>query len=489
MKRFVASRATLATLTTAGLLVVSSTAMASGFSAARLGGIHGNATSATPASIYYNPANMARVQGTQILADLTLVLRNASYERTGNADADAVAVNTGKNTLFNLINSPAAAITTDFGGRSKNFVLGAGFYAPFGGQAVWDDVDVPAGYEVAGNGTQRWFAIDGIIRQLTGTLGGAVRTNDGQFSVGMTLNLNIFQIDTIRARNGDGSDTVLNSSGGVQEGRSWLDVSSIDPSIGLGFTYESLDGHWTVGASYQSASNMTGNIVMDGTLTNQFGPGSPESADVRVLQQVPGTARLGVAYRFYDRATVDTENPIVRGELRLGGELTSWGQFKSQCIVNEAQLGDANIQDVCRYLENGMTSSDPAIIQNLVRGWKHGWGVKLSGSYYLNPRIELAAGLGFDANAIPDRALDPALMDMNKIAVDLGGRFQVARWLAINAMVTNVFYFERDTTGVPTYESFIPDGEPGNRQNLQPSSAGIYNQNMFIVNLGLNFMF
>ena len=489
MKRFSVSRATVATLGAAALLAGSSTAMASGFSAARLGGIHANATSATPAAIYYNPAAMAHVQGTQVLADLTLVLRTASFDRTGNGDPGAASVNTGKNSLTNLINSPAFALTTDFGGRTPNFVLGAGFYAPFGGQAVWGTQDVDAGYEVGAPGSQRWFAIDGIIRQLTGSLGAAVKTDDGQFSFGLTLNLNIFQIDTIRARNGDGSDTVLSANGSVVEGRSRLDVSSIDPSIGFGFAYNSLDRHWTVGASWQSPSNITGNTTLTGTLTNQFGPGERLNPPVQVLQQMPHTFRLGLAYRFYDKDTLETENPIVRGELRLAGELVTWGGFKSQCIVDEAGLGDQNISDVCRYLENGMTSQNTAIIQNLVRGWNNGWGVKLSGSYFINPRIELAAGLGFDANAIPDHALDPALMDMNKIALDVGGRFIVTDWLAINAMLTNVFYFSRDTTGVETFEAMIPESEPGNRQNIQPSSAGIYNQNMFIVNLGLNFMF
>lgn len=491
MQRFVVARNLVASLAAMGVVALSANAMASGFSSARLGGIHGNPVSFSPTSIYWNPGAMGMVEGTQIYLDLTTAIRSASYSRseTGMTDPDSIAVNTGRNNLglknnFNLINSPALAMTTDFGG--SNVVMGLGFYVPFGGQAVWGQTETPAGYEVGADGPQRWYTIDGVIRQLTGSAGLAARTNDGRFSVGLTLNLNVFQLDTIRARNSDGSDTVV-EGGEVVEGRSRLDVSSTDMSIGLGTIWQTKDDRLVLGASWQSAPNLSGRQTLTGTLTNQFGPGAPASSDVAVLQGMPHTFRLGAGLRFMDNS--DPENPVKRGELRLSGELTTWNNMKSQCITNAAGLDDRHITDICRYAENGMTYQDPMIIQNLVRDWKMGWGVRLGGSYYVNPRVELAAALGFDANAIPDQTLDPALMDMNKMAIDLGGSFQLASFLALNLQFTDVIYFSRDTSGNATLTDRIPEGEPGNFQNVQPTSAGKYTQNIFITNVGLNFKF
>lgn len=491
MHRFVVARNFVASLAAMGVVAMSANAMASGFSSARLGGLHGNPLSFSPTSIYWNPGAMGMVEGTQIYLDLTTALRTASYTRseTGMTDPDSVAVNTGRNTLgiknnFNLVNSPAVALTTDFGG--SNVVLGLGFYVPFGGQAVWGKTDTPAGYEVGADGPQRWYTIDGVIRQLTGSAGIAARTNDGRFSVGMTLNLNVFQLDTIRARNSDGSDTVV-EDGHIIEGRSRLDVSSVDMGIGLGAIWQSRNDRVVLGGSWQSAPNISGRQTLTGNLTNQFGPGEPSTSKVAVLQQMPQTFRLGAGLRFIDNT--DEENPVIRGELRLSGELTTWNNMKSQCIINEAGLDDRHITDICRYAENGMTYQDPMIIQNLVRDWNMGWGVKLGGSYYLNPRIELGGAVGFDANAIPDHTLDPALMDMNKIAIDLGGSFQLAKWLALNLQFSDVIYLSRDTRGNPTLTDMRPESEPGNSQNVQPTSAGKYTQNIFITNVGLNFKF
>lgn len=487
MQRFVVPRTWIASMAAAGLVAVSATAMASGFSSARLGGLHGNAVSISPTSVYWNPGAIGKLEGTQLYLDGMVALRHASYERTGASDP----LNNGKNSLgkngMNLILSPAVALTTDFGG--SNVVLGAGFYAPFGGQAVWgrtNTVADDAPERFVNDGAQRWFAIDGVIRQLTGTLGAAVRTNDRTFSAGLMLNLNVFQIDTIRARGGDGTDTVM-SGGSISEGRSHLDASGIDLSIGLGAHWNSLDQRFAVGASWQSAPNLSGEQVLTGTLTNQFGPGAPASGNVSVRQVMPHTFRLGLAYRFVDPNTSEGEEPRVRGELRLGGEVTTWNKFQSQCIVNDDAIGDRHIRDICRLDENGLSEPDEAIVQNLVRNWNVGYGVKLSGSYYLNDRIELGAGVGFDSNAIPDNTLDPALMDMNKIAFDLGGNFQVAKFLSIMVQFTEVLYLTRDTSDVTnSFDTFVVDGS---RQNVQPSSAGRYSQNIFITNLGLNFKF
>lgn len=484
MQRFVMPRTLVATLAAAGVVAFSGAAMASGFSSARLGGLHGNTVSISPTSVYWNPGAIGKLEGNQLYIDGMIAVRNASYERFDSADDR----NVGKNTLTNLIISPAVAFTTDLGG--SNVVLGAGFYAPFGGQAVWDRTKTAAPGatdEFVNDGPQRWFAIDGVIRQLTGSLGAAVRTNDRQFSAGLMLNLNVFQVDTIRARNGDGSDNIMNGST-ITEGRSHLDVSSIDLGIGLGVHWNSLDERFAAGASWQSASNLSGEQTLTGTLTNQFGPGTPSSSNVSVRQALPHTFRLGFAYRFVDQPVDEEQAPRVRGELRLGAEMTTWNNFKSQCIVNDDALeGGEHIRNICDIDSNGLATPHPGIIQNLVRNWNVGYGVKLSGSWYLNDRIELGAGIGFDSNSIPDNVLDPALMDMNKLAFDLGGNFQVAKFLAIMVQFTEVMYMTRDTRDVTDgFDTMIVDGS---RINVQPSSAGRFTQNIFITNLGLNFKF
>lgn len=481
MQRFVVPRLWAASIAAAGIFALSSTAMASGFSSARLGGLHGNAVSIAPTSIYWNPGAIGKLEGHHLYLDGMFALRHGSFtaerEDPGNA---------GRNTLGengnNFIISPAVAFTTDFGG--SNVVLGAGFYVPFGGQASWGKVDVPSGSpDIVSDGPQRWYNIDGSIQQLTGTLGAAVRTDDKTFSAGLMLNLNIFKIDTLRARNADGSDEILNSDGSIKEGRSRMTASSVDLSVGLGAHWNSKDQRWAVGASWQTGPNIGGSQTLTGDLINQFGPGERSTAQIAVRQTMPHAARLGLAYRFVEDPVEEGDDPTIKGEIRLGAEMTTWNQFQSQCIADGKSADDGSLYDVCKTDKNGVVEENDRLIQNLVRDWKIGYGVKLSGSYYLNDRIELGAGVGYDSNAIPDHTLDPALMDMDKIAFDLGGNFQVVDWLAIMVQFTEVMYLTRDTNGNPGLS------EGYSQKNSQPSSGARYTQNIFITNVGAHFSF
>lgn len=481
MQRFVRPRIWAASIAAMGVFALSSTAMASGFSSARLGGLHGNTVSISPTSVYWNPGAIGKLEGHHLYLDGMFALRHASF--TSERDDPA---NSGRNTLGdkgnNFIISPAVAFTTDFGG--SNVVLGAGFYVPFGGQAVWGKTDVPSGYpDFVADGPQRWYNIEGSIQQLTGTLGAAVRTNDKTFSAGLMLNLNVFKIDTLRARNGDGGDDVLNSDGSIKEGRSRLTASSVDLSVGLGAHWNSKDQRWAAGASWQTGPNISGRQTLTGDLINQFGASPRATSKVAVSQTMPHAARVGLAYRFVQDPVDADDEPVIKGELRLGAELTTWNQFKSQCIAQESALEGTSIHEVCKTDANGVVEESNALVQNLIRDWKLGYGVKVSGSYYLNDRIEIGAGIGFDSNAIPDYTLDPALMDMNKIAFDLGGNFQVVDWLAIMVQFTEVMYLTRDTNGNPGLS------EGFSTKNSQPSSGARYTQNIFISNVGLHFSF
>jgi len=163
-----------------GLGLSATPAWASGFSTARFGGEHGHATTDNPTALYYNPAALTNAKGTRLFVEGALVVRLASYERpeglsTNNALSEDLApgANSGTARLRNVLGSPMAAVSSDFGTK---FMVGAlGLYFPFGGQSTWgrnnayaDSADFPG----AVNGPQRWHTIDGTLRAMyiTGSL-------------------------------------------------------------------------------------------------------------------------------------------------------------------------------------------------------------------------------------------------------------------------------------------------------------------------------
>jgi long-chain fatty acid transport protein len=448
---------------------------AAGIAVARFGGEHGNPAEGNPGALYYNPAGIALQGGTDVMIDVLWVFRNATYNRTQFEDGREPTTldeqaNLGESTLNNQLVSPFLGVTTDFG-LDIPFSAGLAFFAPFGGQSVWDENAPVEGAPGAIDGTQRWYNIEGTLRTLSATLGVAYQFEDAHLSLGFAGNLLLSTMNTIRARNSDGSDT-LTSGGQLQEGRSWLNASTTDFSLGFGVMWEAAEDEMWVGASYQSAPNLDGNMAFEGTLDNLLAIAQPEQNAIAVTQQLPAIIRLGFRYR-----------PSTDLELRLWGDYTSWGVTNEHCIVNTGIPGDND--SVCATEPTGEQSNEEdaaRVVQVLQRRWEDTFGGRLSASYWFSDDFEGVLGVGYDGNAIPDSTLEPALQDYEKFTASLGGILTLSDTVAVSLTATNVFYSERDTTGVDTADVLIGASH-------QPSSAGVYNQNIFLISTGVELSF
>ncbi|MCA9562561.1 MAG: outer membrane protein transport protein [Myxococcales bacterium] len=465
-----------------GLALVGTPALAGGIAVARFGGEHGYAATDNPTAIYYNPAGLAFGAGHRIMVEGLLAIRSYTYNRPESAiSADnpsdiSIAANSGENTLSNVIASPFIGFATDLG-LDIPLSIGGGFYAPFGGASVWDEADPVDGAPGAVDGTQRWYNIDGSIRTLYGTLGVAYQIEPIRLAIGLTGNLAISSIDSLRARNSDGSDDLVDSQGRLKEGRSWLRAESIDFAIGAGLMWEPIEDTLWFGVSYQSQPGF-GENELEGTLDNLLGVASASQTDIVITQTLPDIIRW--AFRF---------RPSEMWELRLFGDYQRWSTYEQQCIVNADNLGD--IERLCEMNEDGSVanpeaqgpSNEGVIVQNLIRRWQDTFGVRLSGSVFLlNSDLELMLGAGYDSNAVPDRSLEPALPDWDKVTATVGARYQILDWMAASLYGTNIFYLTRDTSGTVTADGYeLP--------STQPNSSGEYTQNIFVVNLGLEFEF
>ncbi|WP_373049571.1 OmpP1/FadL family transporter [Vulgatibacter sp.] len=465
-------------------------ASASGFLAARFGGEHGHPTTSNPTAMYYNPAGLAlgstynkydrKKEGWNfsLYLDGSFAYRTATYERPeeaisnlrepngsdGFTPLDAVGANSGEATLGDFIASPFAAVTTNFG--LENFGAGVAVYVPFGGVASWDeneDWEGNARYPGAADGVQRWWTMDGRIQSLYVTGAAAYQIPALRLSVGVGVNAVQSTVHTIRARNLDGSDDlVLEDGTTIKEGRSYLDTSGWDLSLSGGVIWEPVDRLW-VGVSYQSQPGF-GEMVLDGTLDTVLADGQPGVTDVELQQELPDVWRFGARWQF-DR----------QWEARLFGEYARWSVFDRQCIVNAANAE-------CDLAENGAEiTGDGSVIQNIPRNWDDAFGLRGGVSYWFTQRAEGYIGLGYDGNAVPDETLDPALIDMTKYTLAIGGEFALASNWVLSGTFTQVIYNERnvEVEDVTTFEA----------PSAQPNAAGRYNQSVSVLNVYTQYTF
>lgn len=458
-----------AILASGGSLFLVEDAQAAGFATARFGGEHGHPTTENATAIYYNPAGIAEDSPdleekdwhVKVFVDGTLALRWASWSHVASATdatepAGKPAANSGEATLFNVATAPMIGATFQI----ENFGFGLGFFVPFGGASSWDkneaykdDGDFAGPYD----GPQRWHTIDGTLRSLYISAAAAYDILD-RVSIGASFNMVRSEVNTVRAREPSGSNSV---SG---EGRALIDVNGWNASFGVGVIGEVAKNKVWIGMSYQSQPGL-GDMALNGTLDSNYG-GNTSQDKIKLIQALPDIFRLGVRAR-----------PIKTVEMRFFGDYTNWGTFKSQCIIPEAA-------DDCPVNEDGSTvegTENPPLV-NIVRNWGPSFGIRGGGSYWVVPEIELFLGGGYDSNAVPDSTLEPALTDFQKASLAGGLRFQVGQTFAMALSYTHLFYIERDTAG----ESVLPELQQPSRT---PDAGGQYNQTIGVINTNIQLSF
>jgi long-chain fatty acid transport protein len=471
----------------AGVSSWSADAEASGISAARFGGEHGHPTTDNATAIYYNPAGIALSKGTHIFVDGTLALRWASYDRPAivpdvinSQDTIDLApgANSGKATLFNSIAAPFFGATSDFG---TDFIYGGlALYFPFGGAAVWDKNPQYEGSDVAPgavDGVQRWYSIDGTIRSMyiTGAIGFNIRQIG--LSLGASASAIRSEVVTIRARNVDGTDDVVSADGSIKEGRSYIDANGWQGGFGIGAVYDVMKkGFLWLGVSYTSQPNVAGGMELEGTLDNLFTLGQPSRTNIALTQTMPDIVRFGVRWK-----------PTKKSELRLFADYTRWSVFDKQCVLDTSEP-DRN----CDFEGAGSALDDPGsfggpgdtagVVQHLPRFWKDAGGVRLGGSYWFLPQLETYIGAGYDSSAVPLETMDPALIDMHKMTLSIGARWQIIRQFALAFTSTQVIFFPADTNGDNALNLF-------QSPTRQPSGEGEYKQFFQLFNVYADIAF
>ena len=457
-----------------GLTLTPGKAHASGYLTARFGSDHGTPAAPNPYAIYYNPAALGGMKGTQITGDLALAFRNASYERPDSALTPSnealkssktyVAANTGKAELFNVLPLPFLGGASDLG--TKDLRVGYAFYIPFGGLATWDkrkEWDGNQSAPGAVDGQQRWANISGQILAIYNTVAVAYRL-PANFSVGANLSLVYHKIETVRARTFDGSDDTRDLGGGLKEGRSYLNAHGVNMSAALG-VYWAPNDNLKLGLSYTSQPGF-GQTRMKGDLENQFGSDAAKAAvqPIDFLQTYPDIIRFGVGFK-----------PTKMSELRLDADFVRWSVFENQCVVQRGENCD---------LDANGAATNGNVVLNVRRNWKNAFGIRAGGAIWPTEQLELFGSVSVTTSAVPKTTIDASTIDSTRLYGALGARYELSKNLAVAASYIPIYFLPVDTKG----QSIHDNGTPGSTSR-SPSSDGKYNSFIHMVNMNVTASF
>ncbi len=431
------------------LLSPASPLFASSIAVPAIGGNFSGPVEDNVAAIFWNPAALGQLEGTNVLGAINLSFLNFTYK----SDTDPW---TGEKKDYPKVESstigppPFLGVASDIG--LEKLVWGVGFYIPYGGTLDWpEEVTVDGETEPA---PQRFQAIEVANQCMTISPAAAYKVLPN-LMVGAGVSYNYGTLDADLAFKYKEPEWTIDFQGSpllVKTGdlelrakEKDLSASSIGWSIGILWKLlENLD----IGLSYISGLNFTlkGDIELKADqeiilLELNEKPVNPVSVDIVIEGEgdvelkpfkLPQMINFGAEYRPTDKIELD---------FALRWEGWSAREYSDAIISVEAR-------GVTTLHLSGF--EDPLPIDELISetermNWdlKDAFGLRLWGKYRLLENLKLGAGFGWEQGVSSPEVTSVENFSTDRITLFGGGQYDVFENFIVELSYSHAFYKER----------------------------------------------
>lgn len=338
-----------------------------------------------PTALYYNPAGIAFLKGTQVsLGSVVIAVPQTSFDGTTGLSGSTVVSEKAKKDLFI---SPNLYMTHTLEHIPLTFGLGVNSIYPLA--KSWDNSS-------AFRNQIQDIAVKPInfqptVAYLFKDLGLSVAAGVDVTHAIVTLSKSVMVADPATGEPAelglmglDGTATDV----GYNLGLKWKPMKQL--SLGIAYRSEltlHVKGDANFLATSQAGAAAIGESANFPTYNSQTRVTSPVTTDVTL----PDSLALGVAWQPTEALT-----------LEFDAERTGWRSLKE--------------------LEFEFSSSKFNSFNNKPepKNWHDAWCYKLGAQYAVNQRLDLRAGYAYDKNPIPDSTLGPMLPDADRHNITLG---------------------------------------------------------------------
>jgi len=408
--------------------LIPSVAGASGFalleqSASRLGtAFAGTAAAADDATtVFFNPAGMTALRKSEVVVSASGIEIGSEFRNGSSAPAFAQPLggNGGDAGDWNLV--PAAYFVLPV---SDALAFGIGVNAPFGLKLVYDGGWI--GRFQAGRSEIKTLNFNPSVAWRISeriSLGAGVDyqrldaelTNDVNYSAVIAQGVQqLVSAGQLPPATGAAVIAANAGSSGFARVRGDDDawafnvgaLFELSDSTRLGLSYRS-SVDYTVSGTIAFAAPTGADPVSSGIITAASAPGAPlSSGAVRVELELPDIATLSLQHRFTDDFAL---------------------------LADVAWTGWSSVQELRIVRDSG------AVVSVTPERWSDTWRFALGGTYAMNERVTLRAGVALDETPVPDATRTPRLPDTDRTWVAVGARWQASPALSMDFGYAHLF--------------------------------------------------
>ena len=341
-----------------------------------------------PSALYYNPAGLTNLSGTQVMFGTTLILPSAGFRGV----SPMITEYTVKSQTFTPINFYLTQQLSD------DLFVGFGVNNPYGLGTEWEDGWVG-----------EFIALKTEVQTFYFTLAAAYKISDElSVSVGGRYGLGTVLIN----RNQNLSPFV---------GKANVDLSGDGNAFGFvaGVLYKPSET-FSLGVSFQSETtfDFTGDSKVSGAPSQMNG--LLPTGGIEASLTTPMNLTVGAAFQAMKDVTVSADFQYV-----------GWSSYdKLEVTFND-------------FID---TDTGKPLVNSAARDYENTFILRGGVEYQMSDAFALRGGLLYDKNPVKDEMVDPTLPDADRLGLNIGFGYSLSKSITLDAAYTYFRFAEREIT-------------------------------------------
>ncbi|MGV7210084.1 OmpP1/FadL family transporter [Oxalobacteraceae bacterium A2-2] len=425
-----------------------------------------------PSVIFYNPAGLSRLGGTQVSGGVTVVVPHSTFTDTGSTRFTGTAV--GGTAADGYAPDAVAAPSVYFSKQlNDQWTAGLGMFVPYGAKLDY------------GNSWTGRYALSNIkLEAITLNPSVAFKLNQ-QHAFGFGIDFEYMKAELGQAVDIPGTVRYLNSAAGAatgaalvkqiaalggnpallstagdghgeNDGKDWGYgfnlgyMFTLDEATRFGLAYRSSIAHKLKGDTVWDFSSVTSDAVVNKVIA---AASRRVNSAALVRLRTPETLSANVFHQFDDK----------------------WAGMADVTWTRNSRLGDLHIEFP------GTTEGDEVIRQQ----WKNTVRVSLGANYAYNEKTTLRAGLAYDQSPVRSAELThPALPDSDRMQYSIGANYKLSPKSSID-LAYSFLDFKDASINYTNNCNPVATGCTGNGE----TTRGTYKTHLQLLGIAYNYKF